>query len=299
MRMAESFGARTVRPRSRPGRCAVRMGRICGVSLAAMLALGASACLLPVRSAPRVAGSVVDERDGEPVEGALVVLRYDGSYSDQLPDREHLGHAESVTGRDGRFELARYTRDGLTFWPLFDIEARVVAVFREGYRCATPLLVQGDHEVRIQLAPARDAEDQRQSCRPVASRRGETRAYRTAWQQLFPAPETAADREKKRQVTRLLDARAALGFGDNCEGPVSDLSLAPGGQRVAFIAAEQESWQVQLLELGDERPEAPKVVAELAEGRGRRLAWNGAGELLLFRPASRARRVLSASVFAA
>ena len=273
-------------------------GRRLALTLVALLALAQGACLLPVRSAPGVAGRVVDQASGEPVEGALVVVRFDGRYGDQLPDREHLGHAETRTGPDGRFEVSRYTRGGLTFWPMFETEARVVAVLGQGYRCAAPIHVKRDREVRIQLTPALDAQDRRQSCRPLASRRGEAESYRLAWQALFPAPETPADREKKRQVARLLRARAAMGFGQNCQGPVSDLTLAPGGQRTAFIAPGEAGPQVQLVELGHEGPGAPKIVSELGDGTGRRLAWNGAGELVLFRPASRAQRVLSASVFA-
>jgi hypothetical protein len=277
---------------------APRWGRFCALSFVALLALAQSACLLPVRSAPGFEGRVVDQASGEPVEGALVVVRFDGRYGDQLPDREHLGHAETRTGPDGRFELARYTRGGLTFWPMFETEARVVAVLGEGYRCATPIHVRSDREVQIQLTPALDDQDRRQSCRPVASRRGEAESYRIAWQELFPAPETPADRENKRQVARLLRARATMGFGENCQGPVSDLTLAPGGQRTAFIASGQAGPQIQLVELGHEGPGAPKIASELGADGGQRLAWNAAGELVLFRPASRAQRMYSASVFA-
>ena len=85
---------------------ASRRGRFCAVSLVTLLALGQSACLLPVRSAPGVTGRVFAQASGEPVEGALVVVRFDGRYGDQLPDREHLGHAETRTGPDGRFTIA-------------------------------------------------------------------------------------------------------------------------------------------------------------------------------------------------
>lgn len=288
MRMGGCFESRSDR----------RAQRALAVALGTALVLVLGGCLLPVRSAPGVAGIVTDQASKEPVEGALVVVRFDGRYGDQLPDREHLGHAETTTDSDGRFRLPRYTRGGLSVWPLFRTEARVVAVLREGYRCATPVHVRADREVRIGLVPALDAEDRRQSCRPLASRRGEAEGYRTAWTGLFPPPETAADREKRRQVERLVRARAAMGFGENCDGPVSNLTLAPGGQRAAFVAAQPTGPRIELVELGAEGPRPPKVVAELEDAEGRRLAWNGAGDLVVWHPASRAQRVISSAVFA-
>jgi hypothetical protein len=268
------------------------------VSLATLVALGASGCLLPVRTAPGVEGRVVDQASGEPITDALVVVRYDGHYGGPLPDREHLGHLETTTDADGRFELPRYTRGGLSIWPGFRTEARVAAVLRDGYRCATPQHVEEGRAVRIPLTPALDIEDQRQSCRPIASRRGETDAYRSAWHQLFPPAETPADREQQRQIARLLRARASMGFGENCEGPISNLTLAPDGGRVAFVAPRGAGAQVQIVELAKGGPGAPRVTSELGADRDRRLAWNGAGDLVLWREASAGQRTISASVFA-
>lgn len=276
----------------------MRLREACGIALLAASVLGLTSCLLPVRSAPGVSGIVVDQATGEPVEGAHVVVRFDGSYGDKLPDREHLGHAEAVTGPDGRFSVGRYTRAGITWWPGFETEARVAAVLRTGYRCAKPVQVREGKEVRVMLAPALDLDDQRQSCRPVASRRGEAEGYRMAWRGLFPAPETPAEREQKHQLARLLEARAVLGFGANCEGPVTDLALAPGGRRAAFIASGARGPEVQLVEIGPRGPGELAVAATASEAPPRRLAWTGPGELVLWRPADDAERAISPSVFA-
>jgi len=276
----------------------MRLREVCVGAIAAALALGLSSCLLPVRAAPGVVGTVVDRRTGEPVEGAIVVVRFDGSYGDQLPDREHLGHVETRTGADGTFRVERYVRGGLTVWPLFRTEARVAAVMRSGYRCPVPVNVRADRPVRIALTPALDAGDQRDSCRPVAARRGEAESYQAAWRELFPSPETPEDREQRRQLARLLEARAALGFGENCAGPVTDLALAPAGGRVAFVATGPQGPEVQLVELDSGGSRTPKLVTRTQATASRRLAWTGQGDLVLWQPAAPADRAVSPSIFA-
>jgi hypothetical protein len=276
----------------------MRLREACGWALVAGLALIQTSCLLPVRTAPGVEGRVVDGKTGEPVPGALVVVRFDGRYGDKLPDREHLGHVEITTGPDGSFQVGRFTRGGLTVWPLFQSEARVVAVLRSGYLCAKPAHVTHAGRVRILLEAALDLDHQRSSCRPVASRRGEAESYRAAWRSLFPAPETAEQREQRRQVDRTLEARAALGFGQNCEGPVTDLAIAPGGHRAAFVVAGREGPEVQLTELGPEAPGVPKLATRIDDAPARRLAWTGPGELVLWAPSTPADRAISPSVMA-
>lgn len=276
----------------------MRLREICVGAIAAALALGLSSCLLPVRAAPGVVGTIVDRATGEPVEGAIVVVRFDGRYGDQLPDREHLGHVETRTGPDGGFRVERYVRGGLTVWPLFRTEVRVAAVLRSGYRCPVPVHVREDRAVRIALTRALDVADQRDSCRPVAARRGEAESYQAAWRELFPAPETPEDREQRRQLARLLEARAPLGFGENCEGPVTDLALAPGGGRVAFVATGPQGAEVQLVELDAGGPWTPKLVNRTEASASRRLAWTGQGDLVLWQPASSADRAVSPSIFA-
>ena len=140
----------------------MRLRKASGLALAAALALNLSSCLLlPVRVAPGIEGTVVDRASGEPLAGAIVLGRFDGHYGDALPDREHLGHAETTTGPDGRFRVKTYLRGGLSLWPHFRTEARVVGVMREGYRCPPPLLVPSSEPVRIALSAAleRDLQD--------------------------------------------------------------------------------------------------------------------------------------------
>ena len=275
----------------------MRVRVACGVALVAASIFGVSGCVLPVRVGPGLEGTVVDRGTGAGIEGAIVVVSYDGRYGDKLPDREHLGHAEAITGPDGSFRLPRYVRGGLSVWPMFQVETRVATVLHEGHRCAEPLHVEGDDPVRLELAPALDVADQRDSCRPVASRRGEAEAYRTAWRGLFPSDAPARDREQERELTRTLEARAALGFGQNCTGPITDLALAPGGERAAFVAAGRGGPEVQLVDLAAPGSGAPRAVGAAADAATRRLAWTSAGELVLWQPASAADRAISPSVF--
>jgi hypothetical protein len=270
-----------------------------GLALAAALVLSLSSCiLLPVRVAPGIEGTVVDRASGEPLADAIVLVRFDGRYGDALPDREHLGHAETTTGPDGRFRVKTYLRGGLSLWPHFRTEARVVGVMREGYRCPPPLLVPPSERVRIALSAALDPADRRESCRPVSARRGEAGAYHAAWRELFPARASAEEREQQWQLERLLAARAALGFGDNCEGPVRDLALAPGGRHAAFVADAAEGPEVRIVEVGPGASGRDRFVARAEGVPPRRLAWTGPDELVLWQPSSRAHRVISPSIFA-
>ena len=277
----------------------MRLLEASGLALAASLVLSLSSCiLLPVRVAPGIEGTVVDQADGEPLAGAIVLVRFDGHYGDALPDREHLGHAETTTGPDGRFSVKTYLRGGVSLWPHFRTEARVVGVMREGYRCPPPRLVPSSEPVLIALSAALDPGDRRDSCRPVSARRGEAEAYQAAWHELFPARASTEEREQQHQLERLLVARAALGFGENCEGPVRDLTLAPGGHHAAFVADAAEGPEVRLVELAPGASGRDRLVARAEGVPPRRLAWTGPDELVLWQPSSEADRVISPSIFA-
>jgi hypothetical protein len=276
----------------------MRLREASGLALAAALVLNLSSCiLLPVRVAPGMEGTVVDRASGEPLAGAIVLVRFDGRYDDALPDRQYLGHAEATTGPDGRFTLKSYVRGGVSLWPHFRTEARIVGVMREGYRCPSPQLVSSSEDVRIALSAALDPADRRSSCRPVSARRGEAEAYQTAWRNLFPARASAEEREQQEQLERLLAARAALGFGDNCEGPVRDLALAPGGRHVAFVADAPEGPEVRVVELAPGTSGRNRLVAKAEGVPPRRLAWTGPDELVLWQPSSEADRVISPLIF--
>jgi hypothetical protein len=259
-----------------------------------LLALGLCSCLLPVRTGPGLEGRVIDRETGEAVEGAVVVVRWDGRYGDELPDRETLGHAETATGPDGRFRLPRYTRGGLTVWPLFRVEARVERVIHPAYACPLPRAVGPSGRVEIRLSRAELDGDRRETCRPVRARSGEATAYMTAWRELFPDPETPEQREERQRLDRLLEARATLGFGGNCEGPVTDLALAPDGAHAAFVTRDSRGSRAHVVDLGSGEVQSSPVEDPVR----RRLAWTGAGELLLWQPAGRAERTVSASIFA-
>ena len=269
--------------------------RVAGFLLCASLL---SCMLLPIQSAPGATGIVVDAATGEPIEDAIVVLRFDGSYNDQLPDRQHIGHAETTTDPSGRFSVDRYSRAGITIWPYFHSEARVVSVLRNGYRCPTPIQISEDAgSLRIEMTEAFDREDQRSSCRPVAAKRGEAVAYSAAWRQLFPTGATRKERDRSRQLDRVLEARAELGFGRNCEGPVLDLSIAPDGNRAAIVAIGSEGPEVQILDLNAGADPRPRSVARETIDPPRRLAWSGPEELILWQPARAADRATFPSLF--
>lgn len=268
-----------------------------GLTPLLLLAL-AVACMIPVRTAPGVQGKVVDATTGQPVADAIVVVRFDGRHGDQLPDRELLGHAETTTGPDGSFRIERYSRTGPAVWPIFQTEARIVSVLRAGYRCPDPMHVTGAKHVRVELEPALDRKDRQTSCRPVASRRGEAEGYRVAWRELYPARETLAQREERRQLSRALEARTALGYGANCEGPVVDLSLAPDGERVAFAVVNGADVDLQLVDVTAQGTGAPLSVGNSSDVPPRQLAWTKPGKLVLWSPARLDGRSAAASILA-
>jgi hypothetical protein len=277
----------------------MRLREASGLALGMALVLSLSSCiLLPVRVAPGLEGKVVDRASGKPLADAIVVVRFDGRYGEALPDREHLGHAETTTGPDGRFRIKSYVRGGVSLWPHFETEARIVRVLRKGYSCPPPLLVSSSEPVRIALGAALDRADQRDSCRPISARRGEAVAYQAAWRELFPARASAEEREQQRQLDRLLAARAALGFGENCEGPIRDLALAPGGRHAAFVADGAQGPEVRLVQLAAGASGRDRLVAKAEDVPPRRLAWTGPDELVLWQPSSEADRVVSPSIFA-
>jgi hypothetical protein len=242
-----------------------------------------------------VEGVVVDGQTGDPVAGAIVVVRFDSWYDDVLPDRQLLGHREARTDAAGRFRVPALLRPGIALWPLVRSEARVVSVMADGYRC--PPAQAARSRAPLELARALDAEDRRDSCRPVAASRGEASAYMQAWRDLFPARTTRESREQQRDIDRLLTARSVFGFGENCVGPVLDLALDPSGRRAALVVGGREGPQILALELGADGIAASQAVSRAALTRHERLAWNGPGELVLWEPATQAQRMLSGSIF--
>lgn len=261
--------------------------------------LGQTACVVPFLRTGEVAGRVVDARSGAPVADAIVVLRYDAREDELLPDRKLLGHAETRSDADGRFRLPPFTKAGLAIWPMVRIEARVTGVMHEGYRCPRPQTASPGRAVEVELEGALDLEDRRRSCRPVAARLAEAPDYIEAWRALHRRRASREELESERQLDRLLAARSAFGYGENCDGPVEDLVLAPGGKRLAYLADIGDLPRVGVVALagGPARHEARVTLEAFDEQR--RLTWIGPGELVLWHPASDLDRVASPSIFAA
>jgi hypothetical protein len=269
--------------------------RVLTILVATGCALLHSACLLPVKVASSVSGVVIDESSGRPVSNAVVVVRFDGYYDDVLPDRELMGHREARTDGHGRFEVGPLVQAGLNAWPMLMTEARVVGVLHEGFRCPRPQKLTPGRESRIGVTPALDRGDLRDSCRPIPAKRGEAVAYMTQWRKLFPNRVLDRNSDADRQFERQVAARSVLGFGENCEGPVYDLALAPGGERAALLSQGQNGIQVSTIELSPVG--RPEVVAS-GKAAPQRLAWTGPDELVLWEPASHSARSISPSLFA-
>ena len=273
-----------------------KRGPIAGLlALLALLAGATTGCLLPLRHAPGAGGVVVDAESGQPVADAIVVVRFDAWYDDVLPDRELIAHREARSDAAGHFAVGSVVRPGLTVWPLLRSEARVVGVMAEGYRCPAPQALRARTTVR--LTPARDADERRDSCRPVAARHREAGAYMEAWRGLFPAHASAETRERQRDLERLLSARSAFGFGENCSGPVSDLAMDPSGRRVALVVAGADGSEIHAVELGAGQRSRSQLVSRTGLSRHDRLAWTSERELVLWEPATQARRLMSGSSF--
>jgi len=266
----------------------------CAVALAL---LQISCVILPVRIAPGVSGTVVDRESGSPIAGALVVVRFDGHYDDILPDREVLGHRETKTDARGRFSTGLLIKPGIAAWPSYRTEARVVAVMSDGYRCPRPESISESHEVRVAIQRSLDENDRRDSCRPVPAEKGEAVAYMAAWRALYPDRPAGPDADEVHQLERLLSARSALGFGDNCEGPVLDLALAPDGHRAAFSVAEDARSEVHVVELRAGQSKLAQVIPRDDTSTPERLAWIKSGDLVLWEPSEDPYRAVSPSVF--
>ncbi len=277
--------------------CGRLPSRVAWGCAAVLTLLQISCVVLPVRVAPGVSGTVVDRASGKPVAGALVVVRFDGHYDDILPDREVLGHREAKTDASGRFSIGYLIKPGISAWPTFRTEARVVAVMSEGYRCPRPARVSDSHEVRVVIQRALDETDRRDSCSPVPAEKGEAVAYMAAWRALYPDADAAPDVDEIHQLERLLSARSVFGFGENCEGPVLDLALSPDGRRAAFeIAGDRES-EVHVVELRASRSRLTQVITRDAQPSSRRLAWTSPGDLVLWEPSEDSYQAVSPSVF--
>jgi hypothetical protein len=148
------------------------------------------------------------------------------------------------------------------------------------------------------MHPALDADDQRESCSPVPASPGEADAYMTAWRGLFPQTDPVADSYLERQLARVIEARAALGFGENCQGPVFDLALAPDGTRASYVAA-QNIPEVRMVEFTPSGPRRTDFVRRDESWPPRRLAWTSSGSLVLWEPSADRHRSVSPSLFGA
>ncbi len=251
----------------------------------AALCASTSGCLpLPVRSAPGLEGRVVDAGSRRPLADAIVVVRFDGRHGDLIPDREQLGHVELRTDADGRFEVGRQYEPGLALWPYFEGEARVVSVLADGYRCPRPQKAAPGVPIEVALAPAADRADQRGSCRPVAARPGEAAVYMAGWRALFDDAMSDQALEDRRREEQILAARTALGFGENCVGPVFDLALSPDGQMAAIAQRGKRGTAVQVVDLAASGA-SRRLHAGVAEDMPpRRLAWTSARQVVAWVP---------------
>jgi hypothetical protein len=276
------------------GELSARIRRFGASSAVLGAALWLCSCVpVPVFTAPPVTGRVVDAASKAPIAGALVVVRYDARYDELLPDRDVLGYRELTSAADGSFQQGRTALPGHL---LASTEARVVGVMARGYRCPSPRVVSGAAVV-LELQPAADEDDRRDSCRPLGARGDETPQYHAAWQALHPRTDTRAQREQERDLERVLAARSSFGFGENCRGPVVDLALSPDGRYVAWRTAVGATSRVEVRAMS--KPTAPFEQLDVSGAAERRLAWTARGDLVLWEPANELERALSPSQLSA
>lgn len=264
---------------------------VCGAAGAAWaLALAASGCLpLPVHTAPSFEGRVVDSADGRPLAGAIVVVRFDAVRSAGQPARELLGHMELTTDADGRFATGLFVRPGLALVPHVHTEARLAGVMAPGYRCPRPAVLSVSEPAHLALQRAAHDDERRATCPPIAALPRRIPRYLAAWRDLYSPSsgrgDSAPPGARDARIERLLAARRVFGFGENCEGPVLDLALAPDGERLAYLALARGGPRV-FVGWSDERRAGTwvDVPGPAAPGETRRLAWTRRGELALWDP---------------
>jgi hypothetical protein len=252
------------------------------------LALGIAGLLgcvpLPVRLAPEARGVVVDAGTGAPLPQSLVLLRFEARYDEVLPERIPLGQREALSSGDGSFHAPGVVRAGFQAWPWLISRVRVVTVLRRGYRCPQPRNLAAGREVRIELQAAVSGLDQRASCEAVAELwelAGTSTEVRRALARMGLAGPTTAHLGGDDE--RTLAARAALGFGANCQGPIRDLALSPDGARAAFLAESRSGFDVFVTRLESGIPE-PERVARSVSAEDRELVWTQAAEIALLGP---------------
>jgi hypothetical protein len=252
----------------------------------AAIALLVGGCLpMPVQRGPEFSGQVLDAATGSPLAGAILVVRWDTRHDDLLPDRDLLGHVEVVSGQDGRFEAGPLWRPRLAVWPLFRVEARVVAVLADGYRCAGPIAVPKEGGVEIGLVPSSDLADRRLSCRPVAAEPKVVPRYVAAWRGLHPEADTLVEKLRGRRIQEVLEARSALGFGANCDGPVHDLAVSPDGERIAFRVNDGQGDWVGIVRAEGATP-LERLLVDVPDTGRWQLGWTNADELVLWEPSN-------------
>jgi hypothetical protein len=237
----------------------------------------------PILVARGVAGRVVDAESEAPLEGAIVVVRYEGSYDDVLPERRVLGYREARTDREGRFRVPSLVRPGLFLWPLLRIESWVATAFGAGHLCADTARARPRNDFRVALVASRDDRARAVSCRPIDAGPDEVPAYMNAWRSLHLGPEAPALDAVDDDLDHLLEARVPFGFGANCTGPVLDLALAPGGDLVAFTVASGKGAEVHVVDLAATGIRGQRV-ATLAKVPARQLGWSGFAQLVLHDP---------------
>jgi hypothetical protein len=202
---------------------------------------------MPVRLASGVTGVVVDATSREPVAGAVVVVRFEGSYDEVLPEREVLGHREATSDAAGRFRTPALVARGMTAWPWLRVGARVASVWAEGRPCPAEVAVPARGELVIALKEAASEAARRESCRPVPAPVDQIPRYARLWRGLQAKVAPEPPPAPSPSLARALEARSHLGFGANCQGPVEDLSLGPRGELAALLVARGGEAEVQVV----------------------------------------------------
>lgn len=98
------------------------------------VALSTGCALAPPREVPPQTGRVLDEETQQPIEGAIVVLRWQGVGTKAFVDTETVCyHVESaVTDVDGRYATAPWTEESR--YRDLSMKSILVSTYRAGYR---------------------------------------------------------------------------------------------------------------------------------------------------------------------
>jgi len=105
------------------------------ITLLLFLTAGLSACALaPPKQIPPVTGQVLDQGTDQPVEGAIIIMRWRGTGTKAFVDQHtECYHVETATtGADGRFSTQAWLEESQ--YRNLGLKERMATIYKAGYR---------------------------------------------------------------------------------------------------------------------------------------------------------------------